>query len=128
MLGARSWPRDTFRLQLDKHRSWIRAAYVPSCALPFVSPFFFDTFNQLIELLRSWRATHHAHHKTVGSVERDENYVPYHRDDFNLPPRKEARKADYAEIFEETPLFTLLRVLIMQGLYVTFGLRMSRSY
>ena len=66
--------------------------------------------------------------KATGSIERDENYVPYHRDDFNLPPRKEAHKADYAEIFEETPLFTLLRVLIMQGLYVTFGQRMSRSY
>ncbi|KZV76590.1 delta-12 fatty acid desaturase protein [Peniophora sp. CONT] len=70
----------------------------------------------------AWRSTHHAHHArapfstSTGSIERDENYVPYHRDDFGLPPKKEARRADYAEVFEETPLFTLLRVLIMQGM------------
>ncbi|TRM69881.1 fatty acid desaturase-domain-containing protein [Schizophyllum amplum] len=63
----------------------------------------------------SWRATHHAHHKATGSMERDENYVPYERSDYPLPPPSKATRADYAEIFEETPIFTLGRMLLMQG-------------
>ncbi|KAI0322958.1 delta-12 fatty acid desaturase protein [Amylostereum chailletii] len=71
----------------------------------------------------AWRSTHHAHHKATGSVERDENHVPYNREDFKLPPRPVARRSDYAEVFEEAPLFTLVRVFIMQAfgwwLYLT---------
>ncbi|KAI0027699.1 delta-12 fatty acid desaturase protein [Vararia minispora EC-137] len=79
----------------------------------------------------AWRSTHHAHHKATGSMERDENYIPRLRSDMGLPPAKVARKADYAEIFEETPIWTLARVLIMQAfgwwLYLsqnTLGARM----
>ncbi|KAA1473041.1 hypothetical protein DENSPDRAFT_218688 [Dentipellis sp. KUC8613] len=72
------------------------------------------TFHSLLLLpYFSWRATHHAHHKATGSVERDENYVPYHRADYGLPPARVARSADYAEVFEETPLWTLAKVLTM---------------
>ncbi|KAH9476003.1 Delta(12) fatty acid desaturase [Psilocybe cubensis] len=63
----------------------------------------------------SWRSTHHAHHKATGSMERDENYVPYTRSQFNLPSEKLAKSTDYSEIFEETPLYTLYRMFIMQG-------------
>jgi len=49
-------------------------------------------------------------------MERDENYVPYTRSQFKLPNEKTAKKADYDEIFEETPLYTLIRMFIMQGL------------
>jgi len=49
-------------------------------------------------------------------MERDENYVPQLRSDYGLPAQENARKADYAEVFEETPIWTLSRVLIMQGL------------
>lgn len=49
-------------------------------------------------------------------MERDENYVPYTRSEYNLPEEKKATKFDYAEVFEETPLFTLFRMFIMQGL------------
>lgn len=45
--------------------------------------------------------------------------MPYHRDDYNLPPNKKAHGVDYAEVFEETPLLTLFRVLVMQGLWVS---------
>jgi len=48
-------------------------------------------------------------------MERDENYVPYTRSEFNLPDEKKATKADYSEIFEETPLYTLVRMFVMQG-------------
>ncbi|KAL1696384.1 fatty acid desaturase-domain-containing protein [Schizophyllum commune] len=62
----------------------------------------------------SWRATHHAHHKATSSIERDENYVPYDRSDYALPPASKATAFDYAEVFEETPLMTLARMLVMQ--------------
>ncbi|KDQ60225.1 hypothetical protein JAAARDRAFT_191632 [Jaapia argillacea MUCL 33604] len=80
----------------------------------------------------AWRSTHHAHHKAVASIERDENYVPHLREYYNLPEEKKARAADYAEIFEETPIWTLVRVLIMQGfgwwLYLTTNAMGSRMY
>lgn len=63
----------------------------------------------------AWRSTHHAHHKATSSIERDENYVPYTRSDYKFPPKEQAHKFDYTEVFEETPIFTLGRMLIMQG-------------
>jgi hypothetical protein len=54
--------------------------------------------------------------KATASMERDENYVPYTRSDYKLPEAMKAMKADYAEVFEETPLVTLTRMIIMQGL------------
>ncbi|KAF9453348.1 delta-12 fatty acid desaturase [Macrolepiota fuliginosa MF-IS2] len=62
----------------------------------------------------SWRSTHHAHHKATMSMERDENYVPRVRSDYKLPPQEKAREMDYEEIFEEMPLFTLGRMVLMQ--------------
>ncbi|EGN92585.1 hypothetical protein SERLA73DRAFT_190949 [Serpula lacrymans var. lacrymans S7.3] len=80
----------------------------------------------------AWRSTHHAHHKATGSIERDENYIPYTRSEYNLPEEKKASKADYAEIFEETPIYTLGRVLVMQGLgwwlYLTYNTMGSKMY
>jgi hypothetical protein len=80
----------------------------------------------------SWRSTHRAHHvriiqlnnfagltvvqKAVGSIERDEVYVPHTRSDMGLPPQDEAQESDYAHALEEAPLMTLLRLLIMQGM------------
>jgi hypothetical protein len=55
-------------------------------------------------------------------VERDENYVPYLRSDYKLPSESKATKADYAEIFEETPIYTLFWMGIMQWLCVTIPL------
>lgn len=74
-----------------------------------------DTF--ILVPFFAWKASHNAHHKAVGSIERDENYLPYLRSDFKLPPPDRARRADYAEVFEETPIMTLGRLLVMQ----TFG-------
>lgn len=57
--------------------------------------------------------------------QRDENYVPYTRSEYNLPPASKAKRTDYAEAFEETPIYTLVRVMIMQGmgwwLYLRYG-------
>lgn len=62
----------------------------------------------------AWRSTHRAHHQAVMNVERDENYVPRTRSHYKLPPASVAQARDYSEMFEETPLYTLLRLLIMQ--------------
>ncbi|KAG6843431.1 hypothetical protein H0H93_001061, partial [Arthromyces matolae] len=53
--------------------------------------------------------------KATGSMERDENYVPYVRSEYNLPSEKIATKFDYAEIFEEAPISTFVRLFVMQG-------------
>jgi len=47
-------------------------------------------------------------------MERDENYVPYTRTAHNLPDQKSARKIDYSEAFEETPITTVYRLFIQQ--------------
>ncbi|KAK7678671.1 hypothetical protein QCA50_018252 [Cerrena zonata] len=75
--------------------------------------FLIDTF--IMVPFFAWKASHNAHHKAVGSIERDENYVPYLRSDFKLPPQERARRADYAEVFDETPIMTVVRLFIMQG-------------
>ncbi|KAG7093067.1 hypothetical protein E1B28_009359 [Marasmius oreades] len=62
----------------------------------------------------AWRASHRAHHKATASVERDENFVPRTRKDYGLPPEVLATTRDYHEIFEETPIYTLARMLFMQ--------------
>ncbi len=54
--------------------------------------------------------------KAVNSIERDENYVPHLRSDYKLPPEQRATTADYAEVFEETPLFTAVRMFVMQAM------------
>ena len=48
------------------------------------------------------------------SVERDETYIPRTRSNYHLPPAKVANLRDYHEIFEETPIYTLVRMTIMQ--------------
>ena len=50
------------------------------------------------------------------SIERDENYVPRTRTNYNLPPESSAHLSDYREIFEETPIYTLARMIFMQTL------------
>lgn len=57
--------------------------------------------------------------RTAGSLERDENYIPHLRSEYGLPPEKTARRIDYLEMFEETPIMTFGRLLIMQGLCVS---------
>jgi len=80
----------------------------------------------------SWRATHHAHHKAVGSIEREENYVPRTRTDFGLPAESIARVTDYHDVFEETPIYTLIRMILMQLLgwqaYLCFNTLGSPMY
>ena len=48
------------------------------------------------------------------SIERDENYVPRTRTDYGLPRASSATFSDYHDIFEETPMYTLIRMVFMQ--------------
>jgi len=70
----------------------------------------------------AWRSSHHAHHKATMSMERDENFVPRTRTDYGLPAEKEAKVGDYHEIFEETPIYTLGRMIFMQALGMQYYL------
>jgi len=80
----------------------------------------------------AWKASHNAHHKTVASIERDENYVPYERNEYPLPPKEKASTADYLEMLDETPILTVARMLVMQGagwwLYMTTNVMGSKRY
>ncbi|KAI0694106.1 delta-12 fatty acid desaturase [Cytidiella melzeri] len=62
----------------------------------------------------AWRTTHHMHHKATNSVEREENYVPRTRSDYSLPSEDRSKTLDYQEIFDDTPLFVLGKMLLMQ--------------
>ncbi|KAJ7773343.1 delta-12 fatty acid desaturase [Mycena metata] len=86
----------------------------------FVNHFIgYTTHTFLLVPYYAWRSTHRAHHKKTMSLEDDENYVPRTRSDFGLPSASQAHVADYHDIFEETPIYSLLRLLMMQ----TIGLQ-----
>ncbi|KAI0824503.1 fatty acid desaturase-domain-containing protein [Trametes gibbosa] len=64
----------------------------------------------------AWRITHRSHHKGTNNLARDETYHPFTRSDLKLPDAKVATPMDYKEILEETPLFTLFKMIIRQFL------------
>ncbi|KAF7336670.1 Acyl-lipid omega-3 desaturase (Cytochrome b5), endoplasmic reticulum [Mycena venus] len=64
----------------------------------------------------AWRSTHRAHHKKTNSLEDDEHYIPRTRSHFGLPPSSQAHITDYHDIFEETPIYSLLRLIVMQAI------------
>ncbi|KAF8069220.1 delta-12 fatty acid desaturase [Lyophyllum atratum] len=61
----------------------------------------------------NWRSTHQTHHKATNSIERDVNFVPSTRSDYGLPSES-THVNTYHDLFEETPLYTLLRLVVMQ--------------
>lgn len=52
--------------------------------------------------------------KATASVERDENYVPSTRSSLKAPSGATAHVSDYHDILEETPVYTVLRMMVMQ--------------
>lgn len=42
--------------------------------------------------------------------------MPHLRSHYKLPPKERATTADYAEVLEETPLFTMVRMFVMQAM------------
>ncbi|KAF8660486.1 hypothetical protein AX16_001612 [Volvariella volvacea WC 439] len=80
----------------------------------------------------AWRATHRTHHKGTNHLGRDETYLPPTRKDFKLGDGKVMVRMDYAEVLEETPLFTLTKMFIRQflgfQLYLLHNRKGNRKY
>ncbi|KAH9927543.1 fatty acid desaturase-domain-containing protein [Amylocystis lapponica] len=62
----------------------------------------------------AWRITHRTHHKGTNHLDRDETYHPATRTDLHLPEEKFAKPFDYKEIIEETPGYTLFKLVVRQ--------------
>ncbi|KAJ6603262.1 fatty acid desaturase-domain-containing protein [Mycena vulgaris] len=79
----------------------------------------------------SWKISHHRHHISHASMERDEVYVPKTRSDLGIP-HPGGTHIDYQEIFGDTPLFTLLMLLRQQLLafpaYLLFNSSGQKNY
>ncbi|KAK7689099.1 hypothetical protein QCA50_007790 [Cerrena zonata] len=79
----------------------------------------------------SWKISHHRHHKSHASMERDEVYVPKTRSDLGIPlkPREEI---DWDDYFGDTPLYTLFMLLRQQVLafpaYLIFNVSGQKNY
>ncbi|KAJ7450221.1 fatty acid desaturase-domain-containing protein [Mycena latifolia] len=78
----------------------------------------------------SWKISHHRHHISHASMERDEVYVPQTRSDLGIPPV--GAHIDYEEIFGDTPLFTLFMLVRQQLLafpaYLLFNSSGQKNY
>ncbi|EMD37156.1 hypothetical protein CERSUDRAFT_124119 [Gelatoporia subvermispora B] len=64
----------------------------------------------------AWRITHRNHHKGTNHLERDETYHPFTRTDLKLPAENIATPMSYKEMIEETPAYTLFKMVIRQFL------------
>lgn len=89
-------------------------ALAPSALLNAVLGLGLHTF--VLTPYYAWRATHRSHHKGTNNLDRDETYHPQTREELNLPPEHVATPMDYKELIEETPLYTLWKMVIRQFL------------
>ncbi|CAG8653831.1 37054_t:CDS:2, partial [Racocetra persica] len=71
----------------------------------------------------SWRITHSKHHKHTGHIEKDQVFLPKTRTALGLPSKNEHE--DGTSIYEDTPIFTLLMLILQQlvgwPLYLIFN-------
>ncbi|KAJ7137561.1 fatty acid desaturase-domain-containing protein [Mycena crocata] len=78
----------------------------------------------------SWKISHHRHHISHASMERDEVYVPKTRSDLGLS--RDSTATDYEEIFGDTPIYTLLMLVRQQLLafpaYLLFNSSGQKHY
>ena len=73
-----------------------------------------------------WKVSHHKHHMTHASMERDETWVPLTRTEMKLPP-KEQESIDYSEYFQDVPLYTFGYLVLRQAIAFQMYLSKSRS-
>ncbi|KAF8142896.1 fatty acid desaturase-domain-containing protein [Mycena galopus ATCC 62051] len=78
----------------------------------------------------SWKISHHRHHISHASMERDEVYVPKTRSDLGIPPP--GTNFHYGDIFGDTPIFTVLMLFRQQLLafpaYLMFNSSGQKRY
>ncbi|KAK7693162.1 hypothetical protein QCA50_002728 [Cerrena zonata] len=79
----------------------------------------------------SWKISHHRHHMSHASMERDEVYVPKTRSDLGIPnlPNNEI---DWDEYFGDTPIYTLYMLCRQQLLafpaYLVMNVSGQKNY
>ncbi|KAM5539758.1 hypothetical protein V8D89_006571 [Ganoderma adspersum] len=73
----------------------------------------------------AWRATHRSHHKGTNNLARDETYHPWTRKDWKLPDAAHTTKMDYKELIEETPLYTLSKLVFRQ--FIGFQIYLAQN-
>ncbi|KDQ54171.1 hypothetical protein JAAARDRAFT_161125 [Jaapia argillacea MUCL 33604] len=78
----------------------------------------------------SWKISHHRHHISHASIERDEVYVPKTRSDLGIP--KAHAEIDYEDYFGDTPIYTLYMLIRQQVLafpaYLLFNVSGQKKY
>jgi len=80
----------------------------------------------------SWRISHHRHHANHASMERDEVYVPKTKADLGIPDNATENDTNWSEYFEDTPIYTLVRLILQQLLafpaYLIFNVSGQKTY
>lgn len=78
----------------------------------------------------SWKISHHRHHISSGSMEKDQVYVPMTRSDLGIP--QNATPSHYQEILGDTPVYTLFMLVRQQILgfpaYLCFNISGPKGY
>ncbi|KAJ7141609.1 linoleoyl phosphatidylcholine delta-12 acetylenase [Mycena filopes] len=79
----------------------------------------------------SWKISHHRHHISHASMERDEVYVPKTRSELKIPPPG-TTAFNYTDVFGDTPIFTLFMLIRQQLLafpaYLLFNSSGQKRY
>ncbi|CAL1704006.1 unnamed protein product [Somion occarium] len=79
----------------------------------------------------SWKISHHRHHISHASMERDEVYVPKSRSDLGIPKRPN-HEIDWDEYFGDTPIYTFYMLMRQQLLafpaYLLFNVSGQKTY
>lgn len=64
-----------------------------------------------------WKSTHRRHHTYVNNLDKDPNFIPPRLEqiaaEYGIDPK---RFEDFEEVVDDVPLYTLLRLMVHQGL------------
>lgn len=61
----------------------------------------------------SWKISHHRHHMSAASMERDELWIPRLKSELNMLTSGEG-PLDYEDYLGDTPLYTLVSLIVQQ--------------
>ncbi|KAF9556707.1 hypothetical protein CPC08DRAFT_765085 [Agrocybe pediades] len=100
------------------HRAFSRSRFVSDCVGYLVHTFTGTPYF-------SWKITHHIHHSFHGSLEKDSHHIPRTRSELGIPPETPGQPIDYREYLEDTPIYTILMLMIHQ--FIGFPLYISTN-
>jgi omega-6 fatty acid desaturase / acyl-lipid omega-6 desaturase (Delta-12 desaturase) len=85
----------------------------------------FILHSALLVPYHSWRISHSKHHKHTGHVNKDQVFVPKTRSRLGLPSKDKDSQQMHHSVFEDTPLITLINLIVQQllgwPLYLIFN-------